>query len=114
MEQAHPVVAYLDRLLVVGKDRCFYLSENLDEKDDNTFWIQKDDREYPYELGHGLSEEAGYSSGNKEQCINPEGFARFLGLLESVPFNDTFSNEQATADSRISVKQHTSLLFYTV
>nr|GMC79597.1 probable protein phosphatase 2C 51 [Ipomoea batatas] len=121
MEQAHPVVTYLDRLLVVGKDRCFYLSENLDEKDDNTFWIQKDDREYPYELGHGLSEGAGYSSGgpvnlyndqhlclnfgmnfegNKEQCINPEGFARFLGLLESVPFNDTFSNEQATADSR--------------
>nr|GMC88981.1 sn1-specific diacylglycerol lipase beta isoform X1 [Ipomoea batatas] len=43
---------------VVGKDRCFYLSENLDEKDDNTFWIQKDDREYPYELGHGLSEGA--------------------------------------------------------
>lgn len=38
--------------------------------------------------------------GNKEQCTNPEGFARFLGLLESVPFNDTFSNEHATADSR--------------
>ncbi|XP_031112675.1 uncharacterized protein LOC116016509 isoform X4 [Ipomoea triloba] len=125
MEQAHPVVTYLDRLLVVGKDRCFYLSENLDEKDDNTFWIQKDVREYPYELGHGLSV-AGYSSGgpvnlyndqhlclnfgmnfegNKEQCINPEGFARFLGLLESVPFNDTFSNEHATADSRYILKK---------
>nr|GMD47288.1 Pkinase domain-containing protein/PP2C domain-containing protein [Ipomoea batatas] len=24
--------------------------------------------------------------GNKEQCINPEGFARFLGLLESIFF----------------------------
>lgn len=26
--------------------------------------------------------------GGEGQCINPEGFARFLGLLESVPFYD--------------------------
>jgi hypothetical protein len=30
--------------------------------------------------------------GTKDQCINPEGFANFLGLLESIPLHDTGSN----------------------
>lgn len=29
--------------------------------------------------------------GTKEECINPEGFASFLGLLESIPLHDTSS-----------------------
>lgn len=39
-------------------------------------------------------------SENKDQCINPEGFARFLGLLESIPFNDSSTNDHARVDSR--------------
>ena len=30
--------------------------------------------------------------GTKDQCINPEGFANFLGLLESIPLHDTGPN----------------------
>lgn len=30
--------------------------------------------------------------GAKDQCINPEGFASFLGLLQSIPLHDTGSN----------------------
>lgn len=42
--------------------------------------------------------------GAKEQCINLEAFANFLGLLESIPFHDTGSShgsdEHAMPDSR--------------
>lgn len=42
--------------------------------------------------------------GAKDQCINPEGFASFLALLESIPLHDTGSNygsfEYAMPDSR--------------
>lgn len=31
-------------------------------------------------------------NGAKEQCINPEAFASFIGLLESIPLHDTGSN----------------------
>ncbi|CAH9051479.1 unnamed protein product [Cuscuta epithymum] len=126
MKHAHPAVTNLDRLLVAGRDVCFYLSENLDEYDENTFWIQKDIWEYPYGLEHALPERPGYSSGesldlyndhhlclnfgmnfggSNDQCINPEGFARFIGLLESIPFNDTFPSEHARIDSRYILKK---------
>lgn len=37
----------------------------------------------------------------KDQCINPEGFASFLGLLESIPFHDyNGSDDHAIPDSR--------------
>lgn len=29
---------------------------------------------------------------DKDQCINPEGFSSFIGLLESIPLHDTGSN----------------------
>ncbi|RAL42159.1 hypothetical protein DM860_011942 [Cuscuta australis] len=126
MKHAYPAATNLDRLLVVGKEMCFYLSENLDEYDDNTFWIQKDISEYPYGLEHALPERSGDSTGaslnlyndhhlclnfgmnfggNNDRCINPEGFARFLGMLESIPFNDTFPNEHAGIDSRYILKK---------
>lgn len=42
--------------------------------------------------------------GSKDQCINSEGFASFLGLLESIPFHtvgsDYGSNENAMPDLR--------------
>lgn len=28
------------------------------------------------------------TDGAKDQCINPEGFASFIGFLESIPFHD--------------------------
>lgn len=28
----------------------------------------------------------------KDQCINPEGFANFIGILESIPLQDTGPN----------------------
>lgn len=44
------------------------------------------------------------TDGYKDQCINPEGFASFLGLLESIPISnigsDYGSNEHAVPDSR--------------
>lgn len=44
-------------------------------------------------------------SDNNDQCINPEGFARFLGLLESIPFNDSSTNDHARADSRYFIDE---------
>lgn len=53
------------------------------------------------------------TDGFKDQCINPEGFASFLGLLESIPFHNIDSNygsfEYAMPDSR-----YIFLLLYTI
>lgn len=42
--------------------------------------------------------------GANDQCVNPEGFASFLGFLESIPFHDTSSSygteEYPMPDSR--------------
>lgn len=52
--------------------------------------------------------------GNKDQCINPEGFASFLSLLESIPFHDVGldygSKEHAMPDSRYVIH---SLVFFS-
>ncbi|XP_047263967.1 uncharacterized protein LOC107853145 isoform X5 [Capsicum annuum] len=128
-EDGHPLASNLGRLLVEGKHSslgCFYLSENLDVNDEYTFWVQKDVDEYEHGLLHALPDSVGHSSGgaldlyndqhmcvhfgmnfsdNNNQCINPEGFARFLGLLESIPFNDSSTNDHARADSRYILKK---------
>ncbi|XP_060181146.1 uncharacterized protein LOC132610787 isoform X1 [Lycium barbarum] len=129
-EDGHPPLASnFGRLLVEGKHSgfgCFYLSENLDVNDEYTFWVQKDIDEYEHELLHALPDSIGQSSGgaldlyndqhmcvhfgmnfsdNEDQCINPEGFARFLGLLESIPFNDSSTSDHARADSRYILKK---------
>ncbi|WMV47268.1 hypothetical protein MTR67_040653, partial [Solanum verrucosum] len=107
-----------------GNFGCFYLSENLDVNDEYTFWVQKDIDEYEHELLHALPDSIGQGgaldlyndqhmcmhfgmnfSDNNDQCINPEGFARFLGLLESIPFNDSSTNDHARADSRYILKK---------
>ncbi|KAK2987137.1 hypothetical protein RJ640_019697 [Escallonia rubra] len=133
LEHLHPVVAKFDRLMVEGKHSsfgCFYLSENLNENDDYTFWVQKDDHDHmhhsPQALPDALDHHCGgtmnlYSDKNtclkygktidegKDQCINPEGFASFLGLLESIPFHNTGSDhepyERAVHDSRYILKK---------
>ncbi|OIT32872.1 putative protein phosphatase 2c 51 [Nicotiana attenuata] len=128
-EHGHPPVYNFGRLLVEGKHSnygCFYLSENLDVNDEYTFWVQKDIHEYEHELLHALPDSIGLNPGgaldlyndqlmcvhfgmnfseNKDQCINPEGFARFLGLLESIPFNDSSTNDHARVDSRYILKK---------
>ncbi|CAN4093393.1 unnamed protein product [Withania somnifera] len=128
-EDGHPLASNFGRLLVEGKHSsfgCFYLSENLDVNDEYTFWVQKDVDEYEHELLHALPDSIGQSSGgaldiyngqhmcvhfgmnfsdDNDQCINPEGFARFLGLLESIPFNDNSTNDHTRADSRYILKK---------
>ncbi|KAI3449684.1 hypothetical protein Pfo_006349 [Paulownia fortunei] len=127
--QPLPDVAKFDRLLVEGKHNffgCFYLSENLDVNDDYTFWVHKDDRESMSDLSPALTGADQFSwSGpldlysdqhicvhfgmyideDKDQCMNSDGFARFLGLLESIPFHNTGQNEHVTSDTRYILKK---------
>ncbi|KAK4407179.1 putative protein phosphatase 2C 51 [Sesamum angolense] len=120
--QPHPDVAKFDRLLVEGKHNfgCFYLSENLDVNDDYTFWVHKDDQEFVSDQSPALTGNDQFLwSGqldlyndqhicvhfgmhideDKDQCMNSDAFARFLGLLESIPFHSTGQNEHVTSDT---------------
>ncbi|GER24870.1 protein phosphatase 2C family protein [Striga asiatica] len=131
--QPLPDVAKFDRLLVEGKHNnygCFYLSENLDVNDDYTFWVHKDDRESMSDLSPALigidhfswSRDAGghldiyndqqiclifgmYSNEDKDRCMNSGSFARFLGLLESIPFHNTGQNEHVMSSTRYVLKK---------
>ncbi|KAM1278863.1 hypothetical protein ACFX13_031816 [Malus domestica] len=132
LKYAHPVVAKFDRLLVKGKHGyvgCFYLSENLDEHAE--YMLQeKDEHEYfVYDLPQALPEAFDQQFGGrlnlyhdqnfcmylgitvdnaKDQCTNPEGFASFLALIESVPFLDAGSangSEYSMPDSRYVLKK---------
>ncbi|XP_058770917.1 uncharacterized protein LOC131644435 isoform X2 [Vicia villosa] len=100
-----------------GDFGCFYLAENLDDSVESKWPAKKDDWEdYLYELPqplpnnlHQQTEVDGpiilysdqnfcfYLSSNinepKDQCINPEGFASFIGLLGSIPLHDTGSDD---------------------
>ncbi|KAA8543285.1 hypothetical protein F0562_021220 [Nyssa sinensis] len=132
-ERAHPVIAKFDRLLVEGKHSsvgCFYLSENLDENVDYTFRVKKFDQKDMYDLPQALPEAFDHrcggplnlykgqnmcahfgmtTNGGRDQCINPEGFASFLGLLESIPFHNIGSDygsfEHALPDLRYILKK---------
>ncbi|KAL8548181.1 hypothetical protein ACS0TY_007489 [Phlomoides rotata] len=131
LAEPHPLldVTKFDRLLVEGKHdnfRCFYLSENLDVNDDYTFWIHRDDREPLSELSPALTGADQFpwtgsldfyndqhtcmpfglhGDVNKDHCINSDGFARFLGLLESIPFHSSGHNEHVTLDTRYILKK---------
>ncbi|KGN61734.2 hypothetical protein Csa_006170 [Cucumis sativus] len=109
LEHSHPVMSKFNRLLVEGRHNnlgCFYLSENLDEYKDYMLRTQNED-EYVCDLPHALPDSLNqpyggsvnvYTDqslcfhlgmiGTKDQCFNPEGFANFIGLLESIPFHD--------------------------
>ncbi|KAK7393502.1 hypothetical protein VNO78_22060 [Psophocarpus tetragonolobus] len=105
------------RILVEVKDGdfgCFYLSENLDEPEDSKQIAKITDWEdYLYELPQPLPDALHeHASGHlnlynnqyfcfhlgptvnesEDQCINPEGFASFIGLLESIPLHDNGSS----------------------
>ncbi|KAE9589184.1 hypothetical protein Lal_00000408 [Lupinus albus] len=119
LEHHHPVDTKFKRILVEvkrGDSGCFYLSENLDALVDSKQSANKTDLEdYLYELPQPSSDALHqYSavgdplhlynnqnfcflpgltaSEDKDQCINPEGFANFIGLLESIPLHDTDPN----------------------
>ncbi|XP_061338124.1 uncharacterized protein LOC133284991 isoform X2 [Gastrolobium bilobum] len=118
LEHPHLVDTKFKRILVEvkhGDFGCFYLSENLDEPVDSKQPAKKTDWEdYLYELPQPLPDALHqhvvggpvnlYNEHNfcfnlgpivneaKDQCINPEGFASFMGLLESIPLHDTGSN----------------------
>ncbi|KAL4200161.1 hypothetical protein AMTRI_Chr03g148290 [Amborella trichopoda] len=91
--------------------RCFHLFENLNDNKDYMFGslkenehhttydslyalpevIEQQQSDWPLDLynGHYLCLNLGMEfEGEKGQCINPEGFARVLGLIRSVPFNE--------------------------
>ncbi|KAL6500526.1 hypothetical protein OROHE_025892 [Orobanche hederae] len=122
--QPLPDVTKFDRLLVEGKQNelgCFYLSENLDVNDDYTFWVHKDDQESMSDLSPALTgidhfswsgsvdlyndqhtclHSEMYINEDKDRCMNSGGFAKFLALLESIPFHNTGQNEHVTPDTR--------------
>ncbi|PPR89087.1 hypothetical protein GOBAR_AA31603 [Gossypium barbadense] len=114
LESTHPITTKFNRLLVQGKPSsysCFYLSENLNDDVDDTIQTQKEDyvHDQPQALPNAFERPCGgplnvYNDrslclnfgmtvdGANDQCVNPEGFASFLGLLESIPFHDTSSS----------------------
>ncbi|KAL5561831.1 hypothetical protein UlMin_031578 [Ulmus minor] len=111
-EHAHAVTTKFEKLLVEAKHDyigCFYLSEKLADHTDYTMQSRKIGHEnYVYDLPKALPEAFSHPggpvnlyhdpnlclhlgvtvNGAKDQCINPEGFANFIGLLESIPFHD--------------------------
>ncbi|KAL2323517.1 hypothetical protein Fmac_027896 [Flemingia macrophylla] len=118
-EHPHLADTKFKRILVEVKDGdfgCFYLSENLDKPEVSKQIAKKTDwDDYLYELPQPLPEvlyqqttSGGpvnlYNDQNfcfhlgptvneaEDQCINPEGFASFIGLLESIPLHDTGSS----------------------
>ncbi|XP_030946649.1 uncharacterized protein LOC115971098 isoform X1 [Quercus lobata] len=134
LKHAHPLMFKFERLLVErkhGKFGCFHLFENLDEHMGYTLQAQTDDLEdhvyyVPQALPEALDQQCGgplclYNDqnfclhlgmnvdGTKDQCINPEGFANFLSLLESIPLHDTGPNygsfEYAMPDLRYTLKK---------
>lgn len=132
LENADSVIDKFGRLLVEGKHNtygCFYLSESLNEKDDYTFWIAKDDQDSTYAstaLPDMLDHSYGgplhlyrdqmmclhfgrYTGGDRDQCINPDGLASFLGFLESLPAHSVEPNqesfERTTPNTRYILKK---------
>ncbi|CAJ2663981.1 unnamed protein product [Trifolium pratense] len=122
LEHPHLLDTKFKRILVEvkhGDFGCFYLSENLDDSVDSKWPPKKDDREdYLYELPQPLPDALHqqavdgpvilYNDQNfcfhlsstinqaKDQCINPEGFASFIGLLESIPLIDAGSDNESS------------------
>ncbi|KAK1412580.1 hypothetical protein QVD17_33952 [Tagetes erecta] len=117
-ENGNSVIDKFGRLLVEGKHDThgyFYLSESLNENDDCTFWISKEEQDSiygsPQALPDTLNNNYGgplnlyreqmmclhfgrSSGGDRDQCINPEGLASFLGLLESLPSRSVEENQE--------------------
>ncbi|XP_073223698.1 uncharacterized protein [Cicer arietinum] len=136
LEHPHLLDTKFKRILVEvkhGDFGCFYLSENLGDSVDSKWPAKKFDWEdYLYELPQtlpdSLHQQAAvdgpiilYNDQNfcfhlgstineaKDQCINPEGFASFIGLLESIPLHETGSDngssDYSMPDSRYVLRR---------
>ncbi|KAJ0974079.1 hypothetical protein J5N97_016044 [Dioscorea zingiberensis] len=118
MEYTDQIMLKFNRLLVEAKYKgvgCFYLSENLNETMDFVFQdpngyqkVEEDDllTALPESL-EATHSRVGFSDlyddhkfcsfidtyheANKGQCASPEVFAKLLGLLDSIPYNETTS-----------------------
>ncbi|XP_020258916.1 uncharacterized protein LOC109835349 isoform X3 [Asparagus officinalis] len=122
MEYYNRIISKFNRLLVETENKtlgCFYLSENLNEDVDYVFGAPKDyEREevhdlhppFPESLGsyhsggtldlykeHQLCWHFGIHEGDKGQCVGPEVFGKFLGLLDSIPYSDTTTNSSESS-----------------
>ncbi|CAA6658507.1 unnamed protein product [Spirodela intermedia] len=118
MEYFNQIETKFKKLLVKAdyrRDGCFYLAEDLNENSDYVFRAPKDHRNdehneiiqsspeglnydssaWPLNLynGQNFCWDIDMGSENAEGlCVNPEGFVNFLGLLSSIPLNDSGSN----------------------
>jgi hypothetical protein len=52
--------------------------------------------------------------GVTDQCIHPEGFASFLGLLESIPFHDVGSNYGSTEHAMPDLRCASFFLYFLI
>lgn len=133
LDHGHSVTTKFEKLLIKGKQRnfgCYYLSENLNDNLEMLGAQKNDGIDYMYDLPQALPEAFNHRYGGPlnlyndqnmclhfgmtidgvtDQCIHPEGFASFLGLLESIPFHDVGSNygstEHAMPDLRYVLKK---------
>ncbi|KAF6173384.1 hypothetical protein GIB67_027079 [Kingdonia uniflora] len=135
VDYSSQVMANINRLLVQGTNArfgFFYLYKNLNENMDYLFGSQKGHfQNEVYDRPQALSETFNHAhsgslnfyndqnfclhfgmdiEGDKGQCVNPEGFSRFLLLLESIPFPDGVSNSSGsfgndTPNSRYVLKR---------
>ncbi|CAH2062968.1 unnamed protein product [Thlaspi arvense] len=108
--QAQPLATMFNRLLVEVKNGsfcCFYMSEHLigasqGQVDDLNAYMG----DWPQVLPAAAEPFSGWClpSGmavneNQDQCINPDSFATFLGLLESVPLHGFGANNGTDENS---------------
>ncbi|KAL9357866.1 hypothetical protein Peur_051119 [Populus x canadensis] len=133
LDHGHSVTTKFEKLLIKGKQRnfgCYYLSENLNDNLEMLGAQKNGGIDYMYDLPQALPEAFNHRYGGPlnlyndqnmclhfgmtidgvtDQCIHPEGFASFLGLLESIPFHDVGSNygstEHAMPDLRYVLKK---------
>ncbi|CAL9766648.1 unnamed protein product [Musa acuminata subsp. burmannicoides] len=120
MEYYNNIASKFDRFLVETEQRrlgCFYLSENLNEDMDYVFQGPKEsqkggehglyqsllDSDMSYDSDHSggplerykdqkLCWHFGIHDGDRGQCTSPDVFAKFLGLLDSIPYSDIRSD----------------------
>ncbi|KAL0725229.1 hypothetical protein Bca4012_039828 [Brassica carinata] len=119
-KQPQPHATMFNRLLVEVKNGsfyCFYMSEHLT----GTSLVQMDNlngsmSDLPQVLPASVEPFSGWClpsataiNENQDQCINPDSFATFLGLLESVPFHGFGANngteEISSPDSSYVLKK---------
>ncbi|KAL2934552.1 putative protein phosphatase 2C 50 [Bienertia sinuspersici] len=132
VENAYPIVAKFDRLLVEGKPGnfgCYYLYENLKENDEDTFCHldnenARDFCDIPHALPGHLNHSCGeplksseenkfcfhfgmISDGIRDEGKYPEDLSSFLALLESIPLQHTESSfgsyEHVKSDMRYNL-----------